>query len=340
MKILITGATGLLGNNLTRLALAQGFEVTTLSRSPRTSRSIIDLECQHVQCDLNDPSLNDRLDQLDVECVIHSAALVHIGWQKTEDSLRINRDGTQAIVKWANQRKLRGIYISTVNTLPIGDRDNPAHEDSIGDGQIPSAYVLSKRAAQQVVNQTINEGHDWFSIYPGFMLGPYDWQLSSGKMIQPLQRFMPWAPAGGCSVCDPRDVSQGILRLAKHGNELRHFVMAGVNIPYFDLWTKIAHRLQSKPPVIAMKLPAKVISQISADLINMAKRDETAFNSAAIEMAQQFHYYSSERARKHLGYRNREIATSIDDAVTWLADHDYLPIYSQRHLPKLAQQDL
>lgn len=330
MKILITGATGLLGNNIARSALSNGHSVTTLSRSPSTSPALRDLNCRHVQCDLNAPDILEQLADVEVDCVVHSAALIHIGWKRIEDSLRVNEKGTRTLVDWANERKLRGVHISTVNVLPVGRKDCPAHEDSVGDGQLPSAYVLSKRAAQVVVNESVAAGNDWYSVYPGFLLGPNDWQLSSGKMVKPLQRFMPWAPAGGCSVCDPRDVASSILKLLESGGSFRDYVMAGENLTYLEFWTMIAKRMGTKPPVIAMRLPSKVISQIWADAVNTLRSSEMAFNSAAIEMGQQFHFYSSERARKDLGYRNRDLNVSINDAIEWLAEQGALPIYSKR----------
>ncbi len=330
LRLLITGATGLLGNNIARLAIAKGFDVTTLSRAKPDHPAIRDLPVRHVQSDLNDPRLLERLEQVEVDCVIHSAALVHIGWTRVEDSLKVNEQGTLDIVRWASQRGTRGVHISTVNVLPVGEADRIIREDSLGDGQLPSAYVLSKRAAQKVVDQAIEEGADWYSVYPGFMLGPYDWQLSSGKMIQPLQRFMPWAPAGGCSVCDPRDVGAAILKIAEEGARDRNYILAGDNVTYLTLWTEIAKALGTRPPILAMRMPAKVISQVAADVINTVRRVEGTFNSAAIEMGQQFHYYNSDRAFKQLGYRTRDIQESIHDAVEWLANQGQLEKYRKR----------
>ncbi|MFM8400591.1 MAG: NAD-dependent epimerase/dehydratase family protein, partial [Pirellula sp.] len=43
MRIAVTGATGLLGNNVARMALDQGIEVVALSRSSSTALSLKDL---------------------------------------------------------------------------------------------------------------------------------------------------------------------------------------------------------------------------------------------------------------------------------------------------------
>ncbi len=107
--------------------------------------------------------------------------------------------------------------------------------------------MVSKQAAQRVCDEAIQRGDDCFAVYPGFMLGPFDWQLSSGKMILALQKFRPWAPAGGCSVCDPRDVASAILKIAADGAPpLVTYILAGENVTYLELWTHIAKHLETR----------------------------------------------------------------------------------------------
>ncbi len=324
LRLLVTGATGLLGNNLARIAAALGDDVTTLSRSSHDHPSLVGIGGKHIRADLCDPDLSERLAGLEFDCVIHSAAMIHIGWRRQSESLLVNQGGTQKIVDWARDRRIRGIYVSTVNTLPIGAPNSPRTEKCVGDGQIASAYVVSKRAAQQVIDRAVEDGQDWYSVFPGFMLGPYDWQLSSGRMVLALRRFQPWAPSGGCSVCDPRDVASGMLRLAREGATERRYILAGENLTYFELWSRIANRLGTRPPAVAMRRPARVIGPILADALSLLRREESDFNSAAIRMGQQHHYYSSELANRHIEYKSRPAEDSIQDAIQWLREVGYL----------------
>ena len=324
MRILITGATGLLGNNVARIAANRGHEIWTLSRSSGEHPSLHGLKCRQISADLSRPGVEGVLDKLEVDAVIHAAALIHIGWRKLEESLRVNQDGTQAILEWAAHNSIRAIYVSTVNALAVGSQEIPADEETKGDGQIPCSYVQSKRAAQAVCDRFIRDGADCYAVYPGFMIGPYDWQLSSGRMVQALQRFQPWAPAGGCSVCDPRDVADAILKIASEGGNHRHYILAGENLSYFDLWTRIAKKLDTRPPVVAMRRPARVIGKWIANVVNCFTSNELDFNSAAIAMSQQFHYYSSLRAEQEHGYRPRSVQESLDDSIAWLREQRLL----------------
>jgi UDP-glucose 4-epimerase len=56
-------------------------------------------------------------------------------------------------------------------------------------------------------------------------------------------------------------------------------------------------------------------------LANRFSRDERLINSAVLRMSAQYHYYSSEKASRLLGYQFREISTIIKDAWKWLKDN-------------------
>ncbi|XZE21971.1 NAD-dependent epimerase/dehydratase family protein [Pirellulaceae bacterium SH449] len=323
-RILVTGATGLLGNNISRLAISQGIHTTTLARSPKSHPSLCELKGEHIQADITDDNLASLLADTGFDAVIHAAAKIHIGWKNLDESLKVNELGTRRLIEWARRTKTRVVHVSTVNCLPLGTRELPANERSTGGIQTPSSYVVSKQAAQRVCNEAIERGDDCYAVYPGFMLGPYDWQMSSGKMIAALQTFRPWAPAGGCSVCDPRDVAEAILRIALKGATSRHYILAGQNVTYLELWGQIARGLGTRPPLIAMRKPAQVVGKLLADLSNRFRNQESDFNSAAIEMAQQFHFYDSGLAETELGYSSRPYTESLRDAVEWLRLRKFL----------------
>lgn len=326
MRILITGATGLLGNNVARLAIAQGMRVVTLSRSGRDSRALSNLDIETIQCDLGTIRESDVVQLGVFDAIIHCAAHIHIGWKFMDEAMRINRDGTEALLRVAQKNNTRFIHVSTVNTLPVGSKTQPADEDTQGDGQVPCTYVLSKRAAEASASKAQRDGLPVIFVHPGFMLGPWDWKPSSGRMICELQKnFAPLAPSGGCSVCDPRDVAAAILQSITRGVSGRHYILAGENLTYLDLWRRICNAVGKSGPWTYMRLPAKVISSYGGDLFNKFSRGESEINSAAIAMASQFHWYSSQRAIAELGYHVRPVNESIRDAVDWFRANGILP---------------
>jgi dihydroflavonol-4-reductase len=318
VRILITGGTGLLGNNLIRLALDRNFSVATLCRSDRNNRAFQGLDVDVYSVDLTDPvGLPQALDQ-HFDAVIHCAAHIHIGWTQGDEGMRINRDGTLSLLDACSRKSCRFIHVSTVNTLPIGSQEQTTDEQSIGDGQVPCTYVLTKRAAEKAAVDAANRGQDVVIVHPGFMLGPWDWKPSSGRMIQGLNHFAPLAPSGGCSVGDPRDVAEAILNAIDRGRPGRHYILGGENLTYLELWRRISIALGKRGPITYMRPPARYIGSFVGDMMGWLTGKEPDINSAAIRMSSQFHWYSSQRAIEELGYKIRSVDDSIGDAVRWL----------------------
>ncbi len=323
-KILVTGGSGLLGNNLLRAFLNAGNRIATLSRQDASASCYNALDVEVIQADITDAAAVEKA-IASCDCVVHSAAHIHIGWTQRDEAMRINEQGTLNIAQAANRLGKPMVHVSTVNVLAIGQQEEPADENTPGDGQIPLTYVLSKRAAENAVKQEAAKGLQTTFVYPGFMLGPWDWKPSSGRMIVELsKRWVPMAPAGGCSVCDARDVAAGIVSIVQRQIWGERFVLAGNNMTYFDLWRNIKQKLGKRPPLTILRKPGRLVVGGFSDRFLSSASQESETNSAAIAIASQFHYYSSAHAQTKLGYKIRDFQATLDDSIHWLTEHGLL----------------
>ena len=94
MKVLLTGATGFLGNNILRALLDEEHSVTVLVRHSSDPRPTDGLDVEKVFADLANPAEVGKA-VVDADVLIHSAALIQIGWSKLAQSLRVNLDATR-----------------------------------------------------------------------------------------------------------------------------------------------------------------------------------------------------------------------------------------------------
>ena len=324
MRVLITGANGLLGNNIARLAQNRGIDIASLSRSDRNNLAFEGLNIEVFPADLGDRLSLSRVFETHFDVVIHCAAHIHIGWKFVDKAMQVNRDGTRFLLDEASQRGIKFIHVSTVNTLAVGTKETIVNEDTPGDGQIPCSYVVTKKASEKLAVEAAAAGQDVVIVHPGFMLGPFDWKPSSGRMIQALQGFSLLAPSGGCTVCDPRDVAEAILNAIERGVSGRHYILGGENMTYLELWRRICSVLGKRGPLTFMRAPGRIIGGAIGDMISRLMTNELDINSAAIGMASQFHWYSSQRAITELGYEPRPANESIQDAVNWLRQNNLL----------------
>jgi dihydroflavonol-4-reductase len=309
---------------LARLALDDGHRVVALVRGNSRPLALENLDIVLAPGDVTDaPSLLKAAEGVDA--ILHSAALLHIGWEKGPESQTVNVEGTRNVVAAARAVNAKLVHVSTVNTLAIGNREGTTDEDAAGDGQIPCNYVVSKRSAEQVSIEAAKQGLNVSIVHPGFMLGPWDWKPSSGRMLLEVgKRWTPLAPSGGCSVCDVRDVARGVLLAMERGGLGRHYILAGENMSYFELWTRISKVFQKQPPYTIMRAPARMLIGAAGDCLAKIRKQESDVNSAALAMSGQFHCYSSRRAIDELGYQTRSANDAIQAAFSWFKENGYL----------------
>ena len=335
MRVLVTGGTGLLGNTICRQLCERGDGVVALVRSQPHADVFegLDLELLRTPLVPEDEDSADRtLENAVASCdaVVHSAAMIHLGWTRVEESMRVNRDGTRRIAKACLEHGKRLVHIGTVNTLAVGGPRTVADESTPlthQGGQVECAYVLSKRASVQEVQNAVAKGLSALVIHPGFMLGPWDWKPSSGRMMWEVAKsWKPLAPSGGCSVCDSRDVASGVISaIMADVDSGREFILAGHNWTYQELWTAMAKRMGVRGPMRAAGPGIQYLTGLAGDLWTRLGRREPDFNSAGVRMSAQYHWYDSKRAMDELGYRIRDAEESLNDAGEWIQQRFVLP---------------
>lgn len=323
-RVLVTGATGLVGNNVTRLLVAQGVPVRVLLRNPRDARPLEGLDVEVATGDITDPAtLSTAIES--VSGVVHAAGCVLMGWRNAELHEAVNHLGTQHVAEAVRQAGVRMVYVSTINTLGVGTRDRLADEEWVAGPNVPCPYVLSKQAAERSVREQIERGLDASIVHPGLMFGPWDWKPSSGRMlIEVVQRFTPLAPAGGISVCDVRDVAQGIVTALAVAPTGRAFVLAGHNLTYLKLWQLFVDIAGGSRPLCRSGPLMRMAAGRVGDLWGRITGHEPDVNSAAVKLSDRFHYFSSARAQRELGYQIRPLEESIRDAWQWFHEYDYV----------------
>lgn len=323
MRYLVTGATGLIGNNIVRQLLAAGHEVRVLSRAESDERPLAGLAVKRVRGDVRDPA-SIATAMRDIEIVIHAAGHVHIGWTQADLHQAINVEGTRNVAVVARATGARLVHVSTSNALGLGTIENPADEEHGLPGMVEIPYVLSKRAAERIVLEEVSRGLWGVIVNPCTSFGPWDWKPSSGKMILGVTQFSTFAPTGAQNFGDARDVATGTIAAGVRGRPAERYILGGHNLTYFDAWQQIA-ALAGKPgPWIPMGPVFQVLGGASCDVLTGVTGHETDANSAAIAMGRLTHCYSSAKAERELGYTIRPFAETLQDAWDWLNEYGYV----------------
>lgn len=323
MSILVTGATGLLGNTTVRLLLQRGEEVRTLERAGSDPRPLQGLPVHRFVGDVVDPpSLPPAVQGC--RLVVHCAGLVQVGGRDSGHHA-VNVDGARYVSQACRRAGVRMVHVSSVDALGWGTMEEPADEEAPQEG-LPTRlpYSASKRRGEEAVLLEVERGLDAVVVNPGFLLGPWDWKPSSGRMLLEVARGGALlAPGGGNDFCHAEDVALGLLAAAERGIPGRRYILGGEALSYREAWGLFARITGGRAPLgTAPDVLVRAVGWGGTLLGHLTGR-EPAVNAAAAAVSLLPHHFTSRRAEEELGYRWRPAEEAARDAWDWFRAHGY-----------------
>jgi dihydroflavonol-4-reductase len=322
---LVTGATGLVGNNVVRQLLAREASVRVLVRadSPVAADALAGLSVERVAGGLaNESAIERAIDGVSV--VVHAAALVHNGWQHGEQMRKVNVEGTRRIARATRLAGARLLHVSSVDAVGLRFDGVLADEETPFGGMPEFPYVVTKRDAEAVVMEEVDRGLDAVIVNPVYMLGPWDWKPSSGRMLLEIASGKGlFAPPGGNDFADVRDVAAGILTAMVKGRTGRRYILGGHGVSYLDAWRVMAHVTGRMQPLGIAPRPFVRFAGWVGDLATACLGREGAINSAATLVSMIHHNFSCQRAIDELGYTFRGFEDTVQDAWDWFVARGY-----------------
>jgi dihydroflavonol-4-reductase len=331
-ECLVTGATGLVGNNVVRQLLARDLGVKVLVRATSAvgDKALAGLAVERITGGLDDEAALERALE-GVSSVVHSAAFVHCGWRYADEMREVNVEGTRRIARAARRAGARLVHVSSVDAIGLRPDREPADEET-PPGVMPECpYVVTKRDAEAAVLAEVERGLDAVIVNPVYMLGPWDWKPSSGRMLLEVAAGKGlFAPPGGNDFVDVRDVAGGVLAALEKGRTGRRYILGGHGMSYLDAWRVMARVTGRMQPLGFAPRPFVRLAGWIGDLAAMIRGREGDVNSAATTMSMLDHNFSSRRAQEELGYSFRPLEDTIQDAWDWFVARGYAGEARQR----------
>jgi nucleoside-diphosphate-sugar epimerase len=174
MRIFVTGASGFVGGAAAKRFVADGHDVTAMSRSEKSDAAIRALGAAPVRCDLESV---DAEHVRGADAVLHCAAFVE-QWGPRDAWKRFNVDGTARILKAAHQAGVkRFIHISTESVLWRGQHLRDVDETYPLAPNSPYPYAATKAQAEILVREANAPDFETIILRPRFIWGPGDTTL-------------------------------------------------------------------------------------------------------------------------------------------------------------------
>lgn len=328
-KVLVTGATGFIGNHVTRLCLEQGDEVRVMVM-PGEDRSPLDgMDVEFVEGNLLQPETLQRAVQ-GVEQLYHLAALFAV-WTKDPDlHYKINVDGARCMMEAAMAAGVeKVVYTSSVAAIGIpGGGQRATEETAFNSWSWASEYILSKYISHQVVKGLVSEGLPATMVMPGLPFGPGDRAPTpTGTMIvSTLQGKMKNYWDGGVCAVDVRDVAAGHVLAMQKGRVGQSYILANHegNMPQRD-FLQLIGRTAGVEGVAEREVSGKLMLRVAkmAELWSKISGRAPITTYKNTKYVLQHGYVDPSKAIAELGLPQTPIETALRDSIAWFRENGY-----------------
>lgn len=318
MRVVVTGASGLIGNNLAAALLQEGHTVVAADRIH--SDSLDDLDVEFAEIDVLEPtSLCNVYEGADV--VFHLAAIISLSGDPSGIVGRVNVEGPRNSARAALDAGVkRFVHCSSVHAFDLqtcgpsldetGPRTTEAHAP---------AYDRSKYAGEQQVQSAIADGLDAVIVNPTGVLGPRDFAGSRiGETIQQMRSGrIPVTVSGGFDFVDVRDVVRGMISAFHRGRTGENYLLSGTRISIRELRKLVMAVNGSKRPTV--DIPLGLIKSL-APIVEFftPKGDVPLFTRDSLHALEFSPSVSHYKAATEFGYAARPIHETIADTIHWM----------------------
>ena len=322
--ILVTGATGHIGNVLIRKLLNQGEKVRALIWRDEDTTPIKELDVEQVMGDVLDPaSLEPAM--CGVEAVYHLAGIISIMPGKNPFVWKVNVEGTRNVLEAARQAGIqRLVYTSSIHAIARAPRGVEMDESLGFDQNNPyGEYDRSKAAASLEVQKAATESLDAVIVCPTGVIGPYDFRGSElGEVIRSASeaRTMFYVE-GAYDFVDVRDVVDGLIAARAHGRRGESYILSGQKLSVRYMLETV--REVTGKAFASIKIPFSLAEYAAGFTPWYYHRTKVKprFTPYSLEVLQSNSNISHAKATLELGYKPRPSIETIADTVRWFFEN-------------------
>jgi nucleoside-diphosphate-sugar epimerase len=246
--IFVTGASGLVGAHLITSLVQKGETVRALYRKNIPVFKDSD-KVEWIQGDILDVvSLQEAMKG--ITQVYHCAAIVSFSPKQAAVMLQANVEGTANVVNTCIEQSIQKlVYVSSVAALGRIREDGLVDETMNWTPETSnSIYGKSKYLAEMEVWRGMGEGLNVAIVNPVIILGAGDWSKGSSEIFKSAYNEFPWYTKGVSGFVDVMDVIDAMQLLMNSDVQGQRYIISGANLPYQEIFTRIATAFNKRPP--------------------------------------------------------------------------------------------
>ena len=328
MTMLVTGANGFVGAAVVRALLAGAESVRAFVRPGSDRRNLDGLGVALAEGDIRSPATLAAA-MRGCRAVFHVAADYRLWVPDAERMLETNVRGSLNVLEAAAEAGLeRMVYTSSVATLGLRSDRAPADETTpVGVGDMIGPYKRSKYLAEEAVSRRAAElGFDLVTVNPSTPVGPGDIKPTpTGRIIiDAASGRMPAFVDTGLNLVHVDDVARGHVLALSKGRAGERYILGGRDISLERILELVADRCGRPRPKIRLPHWSVYPVAFGSELVSKVTGREPRVSLDGLRMAAKHMYFSSAKAERELGYRWRDPAEAVTDAIAWFERNGYL----------------
>src|SRR3954447_17010904 len=317
MKAVVTGATGFLGGHVCRLLCERGDEVRVTYRNPERLKHLKGLDVRRAKADVLDfKAMRRAVKGHDV--LFHTVGFV--GSSPAELVWRLNAHAPVVAVEAAAAEGLKRVVLtSTISAIGPTTNGQPANEQTeYPRDWLGLAYPDSKHEGEMAaLDAGDRHGIDVVVVNPAYLLGvPIDreqpGETSTRTVGNYLRRRLPGVIDAPMNFADVEDAARGHLLAADKGVTGERYILGGDNLTWPQLIEHVAQVSGRRHPVLVLPPETARVAQIRD-----AMKLPAALPAEGFRLMSKDWRFSSEKAKRELGYETRPIDETIRATVEW-----------------------
>ena len=328
VKVLVTGATGLIGSRAVRALEAGGHDIRALVRRTSDLRGLDGTAAEHALGDIGDRAAV-RAAAEGVEVVVHCAAVFsYWGWTPAELQAT-NVDGTSSVIEAAHEAGVRRVVVAS-SAVTLGSSAGPVARTEVdlpgADEPSPDYFGTKVRQERVALETGARLGVEIVVANPTIVLGGPDHRLVPSNAVitrylaDPTRSTFP----GGCNVVSVSDVADGLVLLATSGEPGMRYVLGGENWTWPLIHHAVSELCGTWGPGAMAGPTAAYLGAAGQELLAWATGGTPGATRAEALTVGRYFWYRHDRAAA-LGFAPRPARQTIAEALAWLLSSPHVP---------------
>jgi nucleoside-diphosphate-sugar epimerase len=321
MRVLVTGATGKVGNTIARRLVERGDEVVALVRDVARAREALPDGVELVLGDVTElRSVREAV--RNVEGVFNCMGIYEQWMPDPTVFERVNAIGALNVIAAARQAGARrAVHTSTFDVFHA-PRGGTVSEAAVADYPKGTAYERSKQRAEDLVLGEAPHGIEVVIANPSSVYGPGPWQGTGidGFIRDAARGRLPVLPPGGLTMVHVDDVAEGHLAAFDRGEPGERYILADGFATNREVCRAVVDA--SGGGRVPPSLPGPVARAVAVAGENVSRviRRPPLLGSGQLTFLQWEARADSSKAREQLGVDFRPWSEGIPQTVRWMQE--------------------